>query len=315
MDASQADREAKPMKEYERLISLGKVSPDFFREEIRNDFLVSSTRKKIWAIEIDMFQELERVCKKHSLRYFMFWGSILGAIRHRGFIPWDDDMDIILPRDDYETLFRLSDEFEYPYYLQTPYNDPGFYYAHARLRNTNTTCITEQFKYQPFNHGIFIDILPLDNFLPNAEDAFVQMQRLEYDNSTLMRASNPNLSEKDQIRVQNCPKESPLDVFERTQRLATQFNGLDTEFVCATTATTYGFKRDLFFKEDFKSAVEVEYEYSAFPVPVGWERILEIMYGPKWREFPPLEQRGDWHGTNHFDPDRPYQDVLPEIRG
>ncbi len=302
------------MKEFERLISSGCVNADFFNEEIRDGFLVTSMRKKIWAIEIDMFQQLERVCKKYGLRYFMFWGSLLGAIRHNGFIPWDDDMDIILPRDDYNELFRLADEFKYPYFLQTPYNDLGFYYAHARLRNSNTTCITEQFKYQNFNHGIFIDIMPFDNFTSEAEDDFVHLQRLQYDNSTRMRATNPNLSEKDKKRVLECPVDNPIDVFERIQQIATQFNKKQTEYVCATMATTYGFKRDLFYKEDFESSVNCKFEYCSFPVPIGWERILNIIYGKDWREFPPLEKRGDWHGTNFFDPDRPFSDVLPKMR-
>ena len=111
------------MTECERLVAAGVFSPDFFREETRCDFLVTTERKKIWAVELDLLMQFDRVCRKHGLRYFMFVGSLLGAIRHRGFVPWDDDIDLVLPRDDYETMLKLGDEFPAPYFLQSPWTD------------------------------------------------------------------------------------------------------------------------------------------------------------------------------------------------
>ena len=78
----------------------------FFREEIRNGFLVTEKMKRIWYTEISLLQELDRVCKKYGLRYFAEYGTLLGAVRHKGFIPWDDDIDVAMFRDDYELRIR-----------------------------------------------------------------------------------------------------------------------------------------------------------------------------------------------------------------
>ena len=94
------------MTECERIIKEGILPETFIKPETICDFYVDEMRKKIWAIEIDLYLELEKVCKKHNLRFYAIGGSILGAVRHNGFIPWDDDMDVCMPREDYEKLWR-----------------------------------------------------------------------------------------------------------------------------------------------------------------------------------------------------------------
>ena len=100
------------MTEIERLIEKGVFKESFFEEEYKCDFKVDVVRKKVWAIEIDLLLEFDRVCKKHGLKYFLAFGSLLGAIRHQGFIPWDDDMDVVMPRDDYQKLWLYAEDFK-----------------------------------------------------------------------------------------------------------------------------------------------------------------------------------------------------------
>ena len=167
------------MTECERIIKQGLLPEDFFEEETRCDFIVTKERKKIWAVEIDLLLEFERVCKKHNLRFFLFWGSLLGAVRHGGFVPWDDDTDVVMPRADYEKLLLLQEEFTHPYFLQTPYTDNGYFYAHAKLRNSNTTAWDRPFAYQGTNFGIFLDILPLDSVeLDGGKERFDRINKL-----------------------------------------------------------------------------------------------------------------------------------------
>lgn len=146
------------MTECERIIERGILPREFFESEVRNDFYVSTKRKKVWAVELDILLQFDKVCKKHGLRYFLDGGTLLGAVRHKGFIPWDDDLDVIVSRDDYEKLMGLSGEFSEPYFMQTPYTSPGSFYSFIKLRNSNTSAIDKPFVFQGFNMGMVIDV-------------------------------------------------------------------------------------------------------------------------------------------------------------
>ena len=99
------------MSEIERLIEKGTFQESFFEPETRCDFHINTKRKQVWAIEIDLLIEFDRICRKHNLRYFLAYGTLLGAVRHKVFIPWDDDVDVLMPREDYEKLWTHALEF------------------------------------------------------------------------------------------------------------------------------------------------------------------------------------------------------------
>lgn len=106
------------MTECERLVKKGFIKDSFFLPETICDFGVDENRKKIWAVELDLLNSLKEVCEKHNLRYYLFFGSLLGAVRHHGFIPWDDDLDVAMPRRDYTELLFHADEFKQPYFYR-----------------------------------------------------------------------------------------------------------------------------------------------------------------------------------------------------
>ena len=85
-----------------------KPDPKFFEKEIRCDYLIDERMKKIWAVELEMLQRFDEVCKKHGLTYWAFYGTLLGAVRHQGFVPWDDDIDLAMLRDDYERFQAVA---------------------------------------------------------------------------------------------------------------------------------------------------------------------------------------------------------------
>ena len=295
------------MTEVERLINSRVISKQFLSNEVISDFLVDEMRKKIWAIELDLLLKIDEVCKKYGLKYYLFWGSLLGAVRHKGFIPWDDDTDIVMPRSDDEALLLHQNEFRSPYFLQTPYSDKGYYYSHARLRNSNTSAIDSPFKYQGFNMGIFIDIQPIDkiDLGNNGAERFNEISKLNILNSVAMRISNPYLNERDQMRVKDYPGGDPLQRFETVQMLSQIDNGSKTDFVSIFAATTYGLNRDVFFYEDFKDSIMCDYCGFRFPIPSGYKRILSICYG-NYMDLPPIEERGTWHSNISFNPDVSY---------
>ena len=84
------------------------LDASFFLPEDRDGYVVSSEMKRVWAVELDLLNEFSKVCAKHGLKWFVHAGTLLGAVRHHGFIPWDDDIDVLLPREDYEHLCELG---------------------------------------------------------------------------------------------------------------------------------------------------------------------------------------------------------------
>ena len=144
-----------------------KLPESFYQEEIICKHIVTQKMKKVWAVELELLLELDRVCSKHHLKYFLIGGTLLGAARHQGFIPWDDDIDVIMPREDYDKLFSIAEnELKYPFFFQTTLTEKEFFRAHAQLRNSLTTGCTSFDKRLKINRGIFIDIFVLDK-VPN----------------------------------------------------------------------------------------------------------------------------------------------------
>lgn len=109
-------------------------------------------------IQIDMLEQMAAYCEANQLRYFLTGGTLIGAIRHKGYIPWDDDIDIAMPREDYEKFVANFDMNEYK--VITPYNTPKYLYPFAKIINSNTR-ITEHTDMN-MSLGIYIDIFPID---------------------------------------------------------------------------------------------------------------------------------------------------------
>lgn len=111
---------------------------DFFRDEIRNGFYISSVVKQSWAAALDVLWEIDKICQKHGIRYFADWGSFLGAVRHGGFVPWDDDLDICMLRDDYEKFRAVCDkELPANYCIHDYERHQGHWLFLARVVNNN----------------------------------------------------------------------------------------------------------------------------------------------------------------------------------
>lgn len=116
-------------------------------------------------MEFDLLREFDRVCKRLDLSYFLVCGSALGAVKYGGFIPWDDDIDVAMYREDYEQFCRKAPELLPGHlFVQNFWSDPAFPHIYSKLRNSNTTYIEQAAAQLPINHGIFLDIFPLDGY-------------------------------------------------------------------------------------------------------------------------------------------------------
>ena len=121
--------------------------------------------KTLQDIELDILKQFINICNKENLQYYVVGGTLLGAVRHKGFIPWDDDIDVSMPRQDYEKFLTVAKKYlSEPYFLQTRITDKNTLFNYAKIRNSNTTFIEQSIKKLDMNHGVFIDIFPLDYY-------------------------------------------------------------------------------------------------------------------------------------------------------
>lgn len=297
------------MLECERIKNSGKLNVDFFNQEYRCGYCVDSEMKKIWAIGLDLYLEFARICQEYNLTHFMIYGTLLGCIRHEGFIPWDNDIDIGMPRKDYDKFITLADEFKMPYFLQLPWTDEKSAFTIAKLRNSNTTSITYPFRYQRMNHGISIDIVPIDKVNLNDVDSnYSRIRELALQNSSYMRLSNPNPDENDKKRIKNWKCENPQKIYDLVQKICKQYENTQQDYVGIMATTVYECERQVYRAEDFDKIVWKTFEGLRVPVPQGYDNILKTTY-KQYMELPPMSERVT-HEKNFFDPDCSYTSYL-----
>ena len=172
-----------------------KFDNTFFQDEIRDDFYVPGMIKRSWAVQLDMLEKIIGVCERHNIHWFIDYGTIIGAKRHGGFIPWDDDIDISMLQDDYlEFLKYAYDELPEDHSILTPDKDAGFNNFLARVIcgkgiNTGVDYLNSHFGF-PYVTGI--DVFPLNYLYPDEEKENKRRQRLVrlWDLCAIIRGDN-----------------------------------------------------------------------------------------------------------------------------
>lgn len=159
----------------------------FFEGEEREGFYVEPMMKRAWASQIEILSEIDLVCKKYGIKYFAFWGSLLGTVRHAGFVPWDDDLDIIMLREDYDKFFEVArDELPDEYKVISIYDEPEWCVGVGRVTNGSGIILMPDklSKYHGCPYSMGIDIFPYD-YIPDNEEALKeQTEILEFIKNT-----------------------------------------------------------------------------------------------------------------------------------
>lgn len=154
----------------------------YFEDEIRAGYYIDAKMKSSWAAQLEVLLEIDRICQKYHIQYFAEWGTLLGTVRHGGFIPWDDDMDISMKREDYERFLKLApNEFPEDYEILNYRNQEEYWDVMSRVLNANFMSFESEFleKYHncPFANGV--DIFPLDYVARNKKDEELQRDLID----------------------------------------------------------------------------------------------------------------------------------------
>lgn len=258
-----------------------------------------NTLRKAQLKMLDALIEIDRICKMHDIDYWLDAGTLLGAVRHKGFIPWDDDIDICMIRSDFNKFLKMcqKDLNTNKFFLQTVHTDPDYYYINipCKLR-INNTHIIESFekKYKCYNpkshHGLYVDIFPYD-FYSNSSlkrkcqriySNLYKLKKLAYCKNltpmkyVLSRVLSPLLSKKH------------LNFF--TNYISTKMNSnLNNTLLGAGIETP--FQRAYFNESEIFPLSSVEFEGHTFSAPHKSHKYLKKMFGCDYMELPPQSER------------------------
>lgn len=292
------------------------ICDTFYNEEVRCDFVVTSDRKKLWSLQLELFVELDRICQKHNIKYFAGGGTMLGAVRHKGYIPWDDDIDINMFRKDYDKFCEVATtELKHPYFLQTPMTDIDFASYHVKLRNSNTTCTTKYDTMFKYNQGVFIDIFPYDYIPDNEEEKeFFYSKIREYRRKLdigmrkFYHINGVLVSDEEKREVKEFFKVNSFkDVYREYDELCGKYSEEPTSRVGVLAYTINGkFEHP---SEWFNEYTYMDFEMLKIPLPVEYDKYLSLHYG----NYMEIKKSGSMHGDLIFYPDVPYTEYLKKI--
>lgn len=262
--------------------------------------MMDCTLRELQLVELAILKEFDRICKKHNITYYLAYGTLIGAARHKGFIPWDDDIDIMVAYQDYEKLREVcKTEMGEEYYYQSRSGNPQNFIFWDRIGLRNTTSIDLSLKDIKADWGICIDIFPLFLISSDPEEQRIQEAKFRKSQIYNLKYLNRHLA-KEAHGMEKLKKlisgyiPDKLNV-KAAEKLLHEI-ALDSDH-----AKEYCFDYSmlnecgLYRQEWFSSTTELEFEGMMFPVPAGYDALLHHIYGD-YMKIPAEDER-----INHSD--------------
>lgn len=261
-------------------------------------------RKRIQVLELQILDELDRICRKHGIKYMVSYGTLIGAIRHNGYIPWDDDVDVCMLRSDYIKFKKVcKQELNHRFFYQSHDTDPEYYYLFDKIR-LNGTVFRESFvsKYD-INHGVYIDLLPVDyvpenKILRNLQFLIYQFFRMGVHSKYLMLEARTGKKKFFFSILKIFYKPFDLDyLYNGAIKMAVKYD--DKRHLYATNFNSVYHQKDTFRTEMYESLEEHIFEKRSVWIPKYYDEFLRTLYGD-YRALPPEKERNTRHSLTEL---------------
>lgn len=257
----------------------------------------------IKKVQLGILQEFMRICEKYGLTFWAFRGTLIGAVRHKGFIPWDDDIDVAMPRKDFETFKRIVvGELKEQFFFQSSGTDRTFFWGSmCRIRDLQTTGISEEEIGRTDKGGIWIDILVLDNLYVELRKQKRQLRRVRFWTKLALlktygeRHVSVTGTERVALLENLCsllPQDLILSCAERAFRACPDDK---SNLYCVFNRQWDTEKIRWYDKSDFQKKLDWKFEHLLIPVPEEYDHILKTSMGKYYMHYPKVENRVPKH--------------------
>lgn len=260
--------------------------------------------QELKEIEFDILKMFDSFCREHDIKYYLAFGTLLGAVRYKKFIPWDDDIDVLVPREDYNRLLTLFQDSE-KYCLYSFERNSKFHFPFAKLCDMTTRKEETAYKTKGVSLGVEIDIFPLDTFDNNLEIAKKEVKIITK-NMLLLGATkldkplsnNPIKYIIKGIRMYFCKRLGGGYFVKKIIKESNKPEQKGSNYLGVKVWCIWG-ERGIIPAEVFSDKVDMEFEGEMFPAPIGYDTYLTCLYGDYLPE-PPKEKQKTHHSFKAY---------------
>ena len=267
--------------------------PDsYFEDEVRCGFYIDSQMKACFATQLKVLLEIDRICQKYNIQYFAEWGTLLGTVRHGGFIPWDDDMDIGMKRIDYERFLKIAPkELPEGYKILNYENQEHYWDVMARVVNADFIDVSPEFLDQNYNNPIAsgIDIFPRDYVSNDKGEEEIQREMVELVKTVADTNGKGNLNEEEleywltyieEVTKQKIDRKGNIknQLYKILCSLYALYSEEESDRI-ALMAQYLDCGASVYPKECYADTIRMPFDMITIPVPVGYDTVLKLKYG------------------------------------